>query len=212
MLVRERMTADPVVVSPDVPVPTALELMREKKVRRLPVLDAKGKLVGIVSEKDIIYASPSPSTTLSVWESRALLEKIKVEKVMTRDPVTITGDMPLEDAARIMADRKIGGLPVMNGDRLVGIVTETDLFRAFVNLLGGYRHGVRVTATTSEAKGTVARIAQAIFSVGGDIVGLGFNEAGGSWKIALKVQGVSKDKLVAAMKPTVISIDDVRGE
>ena len=211
MLVRDRMTADPVVVNPDMPVPEALALMRTKKVRRLPVLDAKGKLVGIVAEKDIIYASPSPTTTLSVWESRALLEKLKVDKVMTRNPVTVTGDMPLEEAARIMADRKIGGLPVMNGERLVGIVTETDMFRAFVNLLGGYRQGVRLAATTSEAKGTVARIAQAIFAVGGDIVGLGFSEAGGNWKIALKVQGVPKDKLVEAVKPTVISVDDARG-
>jgi acetoin utilization protein AcuB len=212
MLVRERMTADPVVIQANVSVTDALALMREKKVRRLPVLDANGKLEGIVSEKDIIYASPSPSTTLNVWESRSLLDKLKVERVMTRNPVVVSGDMPLEEAARIMADRKIGGLPVMNGDRLVGIVTETDLFRAFVNLLGGYRQGVRVTATTSGAKGTVARIAQAIFAVGGDIVGLGFSEAGGDWKIALKVQGVSKDKLVEAMKPTVISVDDVRGE
>lgn len=211
MLVRDRMTVKPIVVSPDLSVPDALALMREKKVRRLPVLDAQGHLVGIVSDKDLLYASPSPSTSLSVWEINSLLGKLKIEKIMSRKVVTVTGDTPIEEAARIMAERKIGGLPVVEGGKLVGIVTETDLFRAFVNVLGGYREGVRVTATTSAAKGTVARIAQAIFAVGGDIVGMAYSDTGDTWKLALKVQDVPRDKLVEAIRPTVISIDDVRG-
>jgi len=214
MFVRDRMTADPVVVNSDLSVPDALALMRQKKVRRLPVLDAKGKLVGIVSEKDIIYASPSPSTTLSMWEIHSLLGKLKVEKVMAKDVVTVTGDTPIEDAARIMAERKIGGLPVMRGDRLVGIVTETDLFRAFTGILGGFREGVRITARVKNGKGMMARIAQAVADAGGDIVGLGVHDStddsGATWVVAMKVQGAPKQKLADALKPLAIEIIDVR--
>jgi len=216
MLVRDRMTANPVIVHPDVSVPDALALMRERGIRRLPVVDAKGKLVGIVSEKDLLYASPSPSTSLSVWEIHTLLGKLKVERVMSKSVVSVAEDTPIEDAARIMAERKIGGLPVMRGDALVGIVTETDLFRVFVDLLGGYRSGVRLTARIGGAKGTMARITQAILDVGGDIVGLGVGDAtdapGQTFKVAVKVQGVDKQKLAEAIKPVVMEIIDVRGE
>lgn len=214
MFVRDRMTADPVVTSPDKPVPEALALMREKKVRRLPVLDAKGKLVGIVAEKDIIYASPSPSTTLSVWEIHSLLDKIKVEKVMSKNPVTVSGDTPLEEAARLMAENEVGGLPVMREDRLVGIITETDLFRAFTDMLGGYREGVRITAKVMGGKGVMARIAQAVSDAGGDIVGLGVDDSdddsGKTWVIVMKVQCAPRQKLVDALKPLVMEIVDAR--
>lgn len=215
MLVRDRMTSDPVVAHPELSVPDALALMRERGIRRLPVLDAKGKLVGIVSEKDLLYASPSPTTSLSVWEIHSLLGKLKIEKIMSRNVVAVSGDTPIEEAARIMAERKIGGLPVLQGEKLIGIVTETDLFRAFVDLLGGYRSGIRVTAKIGGAKGTMARIAHAIFEAGGDIVGLGVSDAGDTttqtWKIAVKVQGLQKDKLLDVLKPAVIEIIDVRG-
>lgn len=214
MFVRDRMTADPFVTSPDTPVPEALALMRQKKVRRLPVLDSKGKLVGIVAEKDIIYASPSPSTTLSVWEIHSLLDKLKVEKVMARSLVTVSGDTPLEDAARLMAEKDVGGLPVMHGDRLVGIITETDLFRAFTDMLGGYREGVRITFKVMGGKGVMARIAQAVTNVGGDIVGMGVDDSeddsGKTWLIAMKVQCAPRDKLVDALKPLVVEVIDAR--
>ncbi|HRO25732.1 MAG TPA: CBS domain-containing protein, partial [Promineifilum sp.] len=129
MLVRELMTPKPIVVSPDTTVPDALHLMRDRKVRRLPVVDSHGRLVGIVSDKDLLYASPSPATTLAVWEIPDLLGKLKVEKVMTRDVFTVAEKTTLEEAARIMADKKVGGLPVMRGPDLVGIITETDLFK-----------------------------------------------------------------------------------
>ena len=146
MLVRERMSREPVTITSDVSVTDALRLMHERKIRRLPVLDSHGKLVGIVSDQDLLYASPSPVSSLSVWEMHYLLAKLKVEEVMTRKVITVTEDTPLEEAARIMADNKIGGLPVMREDKLVGIVTETDLFKIFLELLGARLPGVRVTA------------------------------------------------------------------
>jgi acetoin utilization protein AcuB len=214
MLVRERMTPNPVTITTDVSVPDALRLMHERRVRRLPVLDGRGRLVGIVSEKDLLNAAPSPATSLSIWEIHYLLARLKVQSVMTTEVLTVSEDAPIEDAARIMIDRKIGGLPVMRDATLVGIITETDLFKAFLALLGGRRQGVRITAYTPGVKGTVSKITGAVFGVGGDIVGLGFSEipdtAEMKWEMTIKVQGVPRDTLVAALRPVVKEILDVR--
>ncbi len=213
MLVRKRMSRNPITIAPSTSVSDALSLMRERKVRRLPVLDSHGQLVGIVSDNDLLYASPSPVTSLSIWEIHSLLNKLTVDRVMTREVITVTEDTPLEEAARIMADRRIGGLPVLRDKTLVGIITETDVFKAFLSLLGGRRHGVRVTVTVPGGKGGMARISNAIFSAGGDIVGLGLSEPaadGTQWEITFKVQDVPQDKLVAALKPIVTEIIDVR--
>jgi acetoin utilization protein AcuB len=214
MLVRELMTPNPVIVHPDTSVPEALRLMRERKVRRLPVVDAHGRLVGIVSDKDLLWASPSPATTLAVWEIPDLLGKLKVEKVMTHDVITVSEKTPLEEAARIMADKKIGGLPVMQGPDLVGIITETDLFKSLLELLGGRRSGVRIAVAVPAVKGELSKITTAIFQAGGNIVGLGMKGILGSYgdtaEVVMKVQDIDREALVAALKPVVNEIVDVR--
>lgn len=212
MLVRERMTPNPLTVTPESSVRDALRLMRERKVRRLPVLDDQGQLVGIVSEKDLLYASPSPVTSLNVWEINELLYKLQIQKVMTTRVITVGEDQPVEDAARIMEDGNIGGLPVMRGKTMVGIITESDLFKAFLQFLGGRRPGVRVTALIPNRKGTLAKITTAIFGAGGDIVGLAFGETSDAAhsEIAIKVQDVPQAKLVEALRPVVDSILDAR--
>lgn len=214
MLVRDRMTLNPVTTTPEVSVTDALRLMSEKKIRRLPVLDDQGHLVGIVSDRDLLLASPSPATSLAIWEIHELLAKLTVGKMMTREVITVPEDTPLEEAARIMADSRIGGLPVMRGSDLVGIISESDLFKVLLQLLGGRRPGVRITVATSGAKGTLAEITSAIYGAGGDIVGLGFSEVQGSsegtWVNTLKVQGVPKDRLVEVLRSHVREILDVR--
>ena len=214
MLVRELMTPKPIVVAPEMPVPDALTLMRGRKIHQLPVVDNKGKLVGIVTEQDLLHASASSVSTLSVWELPTLLSKITVEMVMVKNVATVQEDTPVEEAARVMADLGIGCLPVLGKDAMVGLVTKSDLFRAFMELLGGRRPGVRIWAQTPDAKGTVAKITGAIAAVSGNIVGLGFNEIrdvkGSRWEITLKVQDVPADKLVEALKPVVMEIKDVR--
>jgi acetoin utilization protein AcuB len=214
MLVRELMTPKPIVVAPEMPVPDALTLMRGRKIHQLPVVDNKGKLVGIVTEQDLLHASASSVSTLSVWELPTLLSKITVEMVMVKNVATVQEDTPVEEAARVMADLGIGCLPVLDKDGMVGLVTKSDLFRAFMELLGGRRPGVRIWAQTPDAKGTVAKITGAIAAVSGNIVGLGFNEIrdvkGSRWEITLKVQDVPTDKLVEALKPVVMEIKDVR--
>ncbi|MGA2082800.1 MAG: CBS domain-containing protein [Holophaga sp.] len=214
MLIRELMIPKPPVLTPHMTMPDALRIMKEKQVHRMPVVDANGTLVGIISETDLHNASPSPATTLSYWEIPCLLAKVTVEMLMVKEVVTVTEETPVEAAARIMADRNIGCLPVMRGSQLVGMVTQSDLFRAFMESLGGRREGVRIWVTTSSEKGTVARITSAIAGASGDIVGLGIleiNDAKGErGEITLKVQGVAKEKLMAILKPLVTEFLDVR--
>jgi acetoin utilization protein AcuB len=141
MIVEKRMTRNPITVHPETAVIDAQSLMRREKISRLPVVDKAGRLVGIVSEKDLIYASPSRVSTLDVYEMHSLLAKLTVETVMKKKVITIEGDTPVEDAARIMVDNDIGGLPVMKGGKLVGIITESDIFKMFLELFGTRRGG-----------------------------------------------------------------------
>ena len=212
MLVKERMSRHPILVAPDVSVSEALNMMKKERIRRLPVVDRNGHLVGIVSDKDLLHASPSPATSLSVWEITYLLGKIKVEDVMTRNVITVTEDTPVEDAARIMADNKIGGLPVVRDDSVVGIITETDLFKVFLELLGAREKGVRVTMLVPNVVGELAKITQAVASNGGNIMALveylGTDST--NREVMMKVVGLPKDRLVETLKPLVLEVGDVR--
>ncbi len=128
-LIKDWMTKDVVVVTPNTTVPDAHRLMTEKGIRRLPVMDGN-KLVGIVTRGDVRGAEPSEATTLSIWELNYLLAKLKLSEIMTRKPVTISPDATIGEGAQLMLDNKISGLPVVDGDgKLVGIITESDIFR-----------------------------------------------------------------------------------
>ncbi|MDR3673244.1 MAG: CBS domain-containing protein [Holophaga sp.] len=214
MLIRELMTPNPPVLTPHMTLPDALAFLKEKKVHRMAVVNGHGTLVGIIAETDLHNATPSPATLLSYWEIPVLLAKITVEALMVRDVLTVTEDTPVEDAARIMADHNIGCLPVMNGQTLVGMVNQNDLFRVFMELMGARRKGVRIWARTDSSKGTVARISSAIAEASGDIVGLGILEIhdaqGTRGEITLKVQDVPEDRLVDVVKPFVVELLDVR--
>lgn len=139
MLVRDRMSSPAVTVAPNTPFQDALQQMRDHRFRRLPVIDPKGKLVGIISERDLLHAAPSSATSLSIWEVHYLLTKIQVRDIMTADVITTTPDTPIEDAASVMATHKIGGLPVVDGDgNVIGVITETDIFGTFVEMMTCY--------------------------------------------------------------------------
>lgn len=128
-LVKDIMTVDVLSIAPDSTLPEARRLMSSKKVRRLPVVDA-GKLVGIISLSDVDEASPSGASTLSIWELNYVLAKLQVKEVMTRDPITVTPETTVGETARLMAQKKIGGIPVVDAaGALAGIVTESDIFR-----------------------------------------------------------------------------------
>jgi len=212
VLVKERMSRNPITIRPETVVTEAQALMKREKIHHLPVTDKEGRLVGIVTEKDLLYASPSPATTLSVYEMTSLLAKLKVEKVMSPKVITVPEDTPLEEAARIMADGNIGGLPVMRDRTLVGIITESDLFRIFIELFGARQKGVRASVLVPNTMGLLARLTEALSREGGNIISIGtfLGEDPTNGLCMLKVDGIAKDRLAEILKPLVIRIEDIR--
>jgi acetoin utilization protein AcuB len=211
MLVGERMSHPVISIPPDMPIVDALNMMKRERIRRTPVVK-DGKLIGIVSDKDLLNASPSPATSLSVWEMNYLLSKITVRDVMTKDVLTVTEDTPIEQAARIMSDNKIGGLPVMRGDRVVGIITETDLFKIFLEIMGAREIGVRVTALMHEERGQLAKLTQTIANEGGNIIALGTfsGEDPSNRTITFKVSELTLEKVKSITEPLVERLIDIR--
>lgn len=129
--VREWMTPNPISITPDTPVVDAHKLMKDNRIRRLPIL-RNGKLVGIVTLGDVRGAEPSEATSLSIWELNYLISRLTADRVMTREVISVTPDTPITKAAQLMLEKRIAGLPVLEGDSLVGIITESDIFRMVV--------------------------------------------------------------------------------
>jgi acetoin utilization protein AcuB len=144
MRIGDIMTKNPLTVDSETLVVDAQKIMKEKNIRRLPVVD-KGKLVGIVTHHDLLAAAPSPATSLSVYELNYLLAKMKVKEVMKKNPVTISPDTPFEEALRLGQEKKIGSFPVVENGKLVGITTESDIVRILTRVLGLNEEGSRIT-------------------------------------------------------------------
>lgn len=207
MNVGRRMSHPVITVTPEDRITQAHKLIMQEKIRQLPVVK-NGKLVGIVSRSDILKAYPSSVTSLSVWEITSLLEKITVKDIMTAQVFTVAEDTSIEQAARIMVDNKIRSLPVMRGEDLIGIITEADLFRVMLEMLGGRRAGVRLTVSMPWVAGEIAKITGAIFEKGGSITALSTFEGDTSdtFIITIKVEGVDLQELLELVQPLVIDI------
>jgi acetoin utilization protein AcuB len=141
-----------------------------------------------------------------------LLSKITVKDVMTKDVLTVAVDTPIETAARIMADNKIGGLPVMRADKVVGILTETDLFKIFLELMGAREKGVRVSFLATNQPGELLKLSQAVFGLGGNIIALGTfaGEDPSTLTVTIKIEGIDLEKLRQTIEPLVLKITDIR--
>ena len=211
MLVGQRMSHPVISVSPDMSAMDALAMMRSDHIRRAPVVH-DGKLVGIVSEKDLLNASPSSATLLSVWEINYLVSKIKVKDVMTKQVLTTTEDTPIEEAARVMVDHKVGGLPVLRDKKVVGIITETDVFKVMLEMMGARQRAVRASVVVPNKAGEIAVLSQAIFQAGGDIIALGtfLGEDPSTSQLTFKVAGVDEAGLRAVLGPLALEVKDVR--
>lgn len=187
--------------------------MHERQFRRLPVVNKDDQLVGIISERDLLHASPSPATSLSVWEMNYLLSKLTVDEVMTGHVIAVNADTPIEEAAGIMVDHRIGGLAVVDeGKHVIGVITETDVFRAFVEMLGGSQHGLRLMLNMQPRIGTLAKLTTAIAALDGDIVSVGtfaIDETEHA-RLLIKVTGVSQDQLVETLEALGDQVLDVR--
>lgn len=212
MLICERMTRNPLTILDTASIDEGLQMMREHKIRRLPVLDASGSIVGIVSDKDLLHAAPSPATSLSVYELHYLLARLTIQQVMASPVITVASDTPVEEAARIMSDNKIGGLPVVDGDALVGIITETDIFKVLLELLGARTPGLRLTVAVPEGKGVLARLTRALADRGANIISVVTYSGGaeGERLITIKLNGADELAARQALDQPGVTLVDVR--
>jgi acetoin utilization protein AcuB len=184
--------------------------MKDNNIRHLPVISPGGALIGLLTRTTLEQVLPSKMTTLSVYELHYQLEKVTVRQAMLRQVITTTEDVPIEQAARVMWEKKIGCLPVMRGNQLVGIVTDNDLMRTMFELLGARQPGVRLTLTVPGRPGEFARVSGAIASQEGDIVGFGVLPADPlRWWVVAKVRFVEQARLEEVIKglPEVELVD-----
>lgn len=198
MLVRDRMTRPAIVVDPGTSLADAYGMMRAHDIRRLPVVD-RGRLVGIVTWTDLMRAQPSPASTLSAWEVPTLLRAATVREIMTPDPITIGPDAPIEAAAVIMRREKIGGLPVVEADVVVGVVTESDIFEAFIDLTGLRRGGARLVVDLSGSTRSVAGLVTVVEATGVGLNSLAIYAQGGRTLAVLRVDAPVPLHLVEAL-------------
>lgn len=169
MFVINRMTKNPMTVTADTKVDEVAHLMKKHNFRRLPVVD-DGKLVGFLSDSDLMRVAPSPATTLSRYEINSLLAKICVRDIMKKDVVSVNVGATIEEAALIMYKNKIGGMPVVsNMGAVVGVITETDIFKTFVDVMGLADGKTRITLEVTDKIGVVKDIAEIFGQAGVNI-------------------------------------------
>jgi acetoin utilization protein AcuB len=208
MLVKDRMTPNPVTITTDTSLKEALDLVRSKPFRHLPVLDENDRLVGIVTEKSLVYASPTPTTTLSVFEVDYILARTKVGQVIQGSVITVAPDLPIEEAARVMIDQRIGCLPVVEDQKLVGIISDTDIFRVFAEGLGGGHPSLRITVVVPEEVGSLARVTNRVAALSGNIHSLGmfWGEKPHDRVVAFRLEGVDRETAVQALEADGIQV------
>jgi acetoin utilization protein AcuB len=204
MLVENFMTRHPVMVPPTTPAAEAQKVMRENKIRHLPVVGDGKRLVGLIT-REKLGVSPTDLGSLNVWEITRYLSNLAVKDMMLKreDVITVQPDVTLEDAAQLMARHKIGCLVVLEENVVVGIITETDLLVQLNDLLGGDVPGVRVTIRVPDKVGEFTKVTSAVSSQGWGIYASGSVPAPkhpGYWDMVVKVRGVPKDDLVAVLQ------------
>lgn len=208
MLVKDQMTPNPICGRPDMPVAEVGDLMKQHNFRHLPIVDEQRKLVGLVTERSLAGVVDTSGGRLSQHEVMYILTRVKVQDIMVKDVITIAEDTPIEEAARIMADHKIGCLPVTRDGQPVGIITDNDLFAIMVNLLGARREGVRLTLLHPDRVGEVARLTRAIAERGGNLsvfVTYPTNDPS-LWASVVKATNLPEQTLVETLQ----SLPDVR--
>lgn len=204
MLVKEWMSKTVVTIEEDTSLMEASQIMRENKVRRLPVMSKKGKIVGILSDRDIKAASPSKATTLDMHEMYYLLSKLKIKEVMTKKPICISPDDTVPRAALIMLEKKITGLPVLDDDEnLVGILTQGDVFRVLTSLTGVQCGGVLLAVELEDRGGSIKEAADVIRAAGGGMTSIltSYDGVPQGWRrVYFRIRGIKDDQLPALME------------
>lgn len=200
MFVKNYMTRNPVTISKKTSVFDALAIMKKNKIRQLPVV-TDGKLEGLVTEKDLLTVSPSPATSLSIFELNGLLAKLTVGEVMVKSPVTVEPDTTIEETALILRENKFGSVPVVENGQLVGIITVTDIFDALIEFFGYGKAGTRLMIEAQDRVGLLAEISQVVKDFGVLIKASIFAyKDNGNVEIMLRLATVDPEPLVTALR------------
>ena len=200
MFVAKRMTPNPITVESDTSVMDAADLMHAKKIRRLPVID-NGKLVGIVTDRDLREVGPSPATSLSVHELNYLLAKMKISDVMTKSVLTVSVDATIEEAALLMYKNKIGAVVAIDqAGKVVGIITETDIFKLFVDLMGLPSGMTRITLDVTDQVGVLSEITAIFRDENINIKSLTTFSTDGKAELVIRADVADPTDLVEALK------------
>lgn len=195
MYVKNRMTSNPYTIAFDAPITEVIELMREKNLKRVPVVHGD-KVVGMITHGDIQKVSPTKATTLSIFELNYLLAKTKVSDAMTKEVITISPDALLEEAAVLMRENKISTLAVVKANKLVGIITESDIFDAFIDLLGFRDAGSRITIQAADKPGVLADIAEIFRDLDSNITHIAaYRGSAGTSDVVIRTNTINTDDL-----------------
>jgi acetoin utilization protein AcuB len=201
MLIKDWMTKDPVTITEETSMIKAIHIMKERRVRRLPVVSA-GKLVGMVTDRDLKEASPSKATTLDVHELYYLLAELQVNEIMSRNPISVSQDDTVEHAAQVMLDHTISGLPVVDqGGKVVGIITQSDVFRAFMHITGVLQGGVQFALRLEDRPGLIKEVVDLLRARGARFVSLLSSYATsqeGFRDVYIRVKNLSPEAVAAA--------------
>ena len=197
MRVKNRMTRAPITAEPKTTYNEALNLMENNNIHHLPILNKKGDLVGIVTKSDMLEAEPSRVSTLSIFEIAALLDKVTMDQLMSHPVKAIEDDCSISEAAHFMLEEGVGCLPVMQEGKLAGIITDSDIFKTFVEITGGGESGTRIEAKLPNVMGQLAGFTKAVTDSGGWIVSLAltYDESGDYFYIDMKERGGNEGKL-----------------
>ena len=212
MFVGRYMTANPLTVPENMPVQEAEEIMRKHQIRRLPVVKGE-KLVGIVTEIDLLRVSPSSATSLSMFELNYLLSRLQVKEAMTKNPRTISPEATIEEAALIMRENNVGALPVVENGKLVGIITESDIFDAYIDLMGLRKTGTRVVIDVENRLGVLAEVTEVIKAHGVNIISLACQckEEETSGEVVLRLDTQDPKNLLAELEKRGYRVVHVTG-
>ncbi len=206
MLIKDYMSSDVITVTPEDNVGKAFDLMREHSIRRLPVMK-NDRLVGIVSKQDLMRVSPSPSTSLSVWEINYLYPRLKIKEAMSEDVLTTSPDTALGQAALTLQENAISTLPVMEDGKLVGIITESDIFKAFVDVFGFKHSDLRLNLEVEDKVGVLAQIVKVISEMNINIMSTVVRELeNNKARIILYLDTDDMERVKAALKERELGI------
>lgn len=202
MLVRDIMTPNPITIRPDSDSLAAIAIMRSGRFKRLPVVDADQQVVGIVSFVDLVALHPEDVASKQAIAFTQDGVLVRVKDVMSHPVIHVTGDYPLEEAAQLMVDHHIGCLPVLEQDQLVGIVTDTDVFRTLVRMLGGGGEALRLSVQVDNLPGQFAELTGHVAEAGGNILSIASHPAPTSdrMNLTLRIEGLDAEAALDAVQ------------